>query len=105
MIPELAPIFRYRLAQECQDGIGKLFLCWVVSVVSDTPVHDFPQSLNRIEMRATGRQSDQIYATVGSCEEGTNIRSPVAGSIVPDDVDFTFVGVSCFDVFAGGSNS
>ena len=45
-----------------------------------------------------GRQSDQIYATVGSCEEGANIRSPVVGSIVPDEVDFTFVGVSCFDL-------
>ena len=47
-------------------------------------------------MRAVGWQGDQIYATVGSGEESAYIRSPVVGSIVPDDVDLRFVGISCF---------
>jgi hypothetical protein len=48
-------------------------------------------------MRAIGRQLDQMNATFFARQEAPHIRPFVLGSVVPNDVNDTFVSVSGLD--------
>ena len=65
--------------------------------MGDVAVHDGPKPLNRIEMRAIGRQLDQMNATVFARQERSDIGAFVVWGIVPNDVNDTFVRVSSLD--------
>ena len=65
--------------------------------MGDMAVHDGPKPLNRIEMRAIGRQLDQMNATVFARQERSDIRAFVVWGIVPNDVNDTFVRVASLD--------
>ena len=47
-------------AHECEDGVGALFLIWVVSIMGHILMQDGPKPLDRIEMGAVGRQLNQM---------------------------------------------
>ena len=51
-----------------------------------------------IEMRAIGRQLDQMNATVFARQERSDIGAFVVWGIVPNDVNDTFVSVSGLDL-------
>lgn len=57
-IVELRPFLRDGFTHECKDGVGELLLTWVVAIVGHVLMQDGPKPLNRIEMRAVGRQLD-----------------------------------------------
>ena len=57
-------------------------------------MHDGPEPLDGIEMRAIGRQLDQMNATVFARQERSDIGAFVVWGIVPNDVNGTFVRVS-----------
>ncbi len=75
-----------------------MFLRWIVPIVGDVTVHDGPKPLDGIEMRAIGRQWDQMNATVFARQERSDIRAFVVSGIVPNDVNDTFVRVSRLDL-------
>ena len=52
--------------QETKRRIGELGACGVAFVVSDVSVHEAPQPLDRIEMRAIGRGEMQLDPAPGS---------------------------------------
>ena len=66
--------------------------------MGDVSVHDGPEPLNGIEMRAIGRQLDQMNATVFAQQERSDIGAFVVWGIVPNDVNDTFVRVSRLDL-------
>ena len=66
--------------------------------MGDVTVHDGPKPLDGIEVRAIGRQWDQMNATVFARQERSDIRAFVVWSIVPDDVNDTFVRASRLDL-------
>ena len=50
-----------------------MFLRWIVPIMGDVTVHDGPEPLDGIEMRAIGRQLDQMNATVFARQERSDI--------------------------------
>ena len=64
LISKAAPLFWDNLLHKVQDCVGEVVLRWIVPIMGDMAVHDGPKPLNRIEMRAIGRQLDQMNATV-----------------------------------------
>ena len=56
-----------------QDCVGEVFLRWIVPIMGDVTVHDGPEPLDGIEMRAIGRQWDQMNATVFARQERSDI--------------------------------
>ena len=54
--------------------------------MGDVTVHDGPEPLDGIEMRAIGRQLDQMNATVFARQERSDIGAFVVWSIVPKGV-------------------
>ena len=65
--------------------------------MGDVAVHDGPEPLNGIEMRAIGRQSDQMNAAFFARQERSDIGAFVVWGIAPDDMDDAFVGVARLD--------
>ena len=65
--------------------------------MSHVPVHDSPEPLDRVEMRAIGRQLDKMDAAVCSGQKGSDIRPFVVGRIIPNNVNDAPVGVACLD--------
>ena len=65
--------------------------------MGDMTVHDGPEPFDGIEMRAIGRQLDQMNATVFARQERSDIGVFVVWGIVPNDVNDTFVRVSGLD--------
>ena len=61
--------------------------------MGDMAVHDGPKPLNRIEMRAIGRQLDQMNATVFARQERSDIGAFVVWGVVPDDMVMRFLGL------------
>ena len=66
--------------------------------MGDVSVHDGPEPLDGIEMRAIGRQWDQMNATVFARQERSDIGAFVVWGIVPNDVNDTFVRVPRLDL-------
>ena len=66
--------------------------------MGDVTVHDGPKPLYGIEVRAIGRQWDQMNATVFGRQERSDIGAFVVSGIVPNDVNDTFVRVSRLDL-------
>ncbi len=56
------------LTQEAERGIGELGASGVGFVVGEVPVHDSPEPLDRIEMRAIGRNEMQLDPAAGPRE-------------------------------------
>ena len=65
--------------------------------MGDVAVHDGPEPLDGIEMRAIGRQWDQMNATVFARQERSDIGAFVVWGIVPNDMNDPFVRVSGLD--------
>ena len=66
--------------------------------MGDMTVHDGPEPFDGIEMRAKGRQLDQMNATVFARQERSDIGAFVVWGIVPNDVNDTFFQVSGLDL-------
>ena len=66
--------------------------------MGDVTVHDGPEPLDGIEMRAIGRQLDQMNATVFARQERADIGAFVVWGIVPNDVNDTFIRVPRLDL-------
>ena len=66
--------------------------------MGDVSVHDGPEPLAGIEMRAIGRQWDQMNATVFARQERSDIGAFVVWGIDPNNVNDTFVRVSRLDL-------
>ena len=81
-------------AEEPQGRLGELFLGCVEPVAGNVPVHYCPQALNRVQVRATGRQPDQLDAAIGARELCAHVWSFVVGGVVLGDVDAALSGVS-----------
>ena len=71
----------------------ELLLCRVVAIVGDTLVHDRPQTLNGVKVRAIWRQLDEVDPALWPCKEVPDIRPSVVGGVIPDDMDDAFIGV------------
>jgi hypothetical protein len=61
-------------------------------------MQDGPKPLNRIEMRAVGRQLDQMDTASCPGEEGSDIGPFVVGNVVPDDMNDALIGVTLLDL-------
>ncbi len=61
-------------------------------------MQDSPKLLNRIEMRAVGRQLDQMDTASCPGEECSDIGPFVVGSAVPDDMNDALIGVKLLDL-------
>ena len=59
--------------------------------MGDVAVHDGPKPLNGIEMRATGRQLNQMNATVSARQKHSDIGAFVVWGIVPNNVNDKFI--------------
>ena len=57
-----------------------------------------PKPLNRIEMRALGRQLDQMDTASCPGKEGFDIGPFVVGRVFPDDMNDALVGFARFDL-------
>jgi hypothetical protein len=84
-------------------ALAKCFLRWMVPIMGDVTMHDGPEPLDEIEMRAIGRQLDQMNATVFARQERSDIRAFVVWGLLgrghcPNDVIDTFVRVPRFDL-------
>ena len=66
--------------------------------MGDVTVHDGPKPLDGIEVRAIGRQWDQMNATVFGRQERSDIGALVVSGIVPNDVNDTLVRASRLDL-------
>ena len=55
--------------EKVHDRLGELPEIWTEPVVRHIPVHDAPQSLNRVQMGVVGRQEMQPDAAVRPCRE------------------------------------
>ena len=66
--------------------------------MDDVAVHDDPEPIDGIEMRAIGPQLDRMNATVFARQERSDIGAFVVWGIVPNDVNDTFVRVSRLDL-------
>ena len=66
-------------------------------IVGDVLMHDGPETLGGIEMRAIERQLDQMNAAVFARQERSDIGAFVVRGVVPDDMDDAPVGVACLD--------
>ena len=64
-ITEVRPVPRHCFTQETKRRIGELGACGVAFVVRDVSVHEAPQPLDRIEMRAIGRDEMQLNPAPG----------------------------------------
>ena len=65
--------------------------------MGDVAVHDGPEPLDGIEMRAIGRKLDQMNATLFARQERSDIGAFVVWGIVPNDMNDTFFRVSGLD--------
>ena len=87
--------------EEPQGRLGELFSGCVEPVAGPVAgnvlVHYCPQALNRVQVRTTGRQLDQLDAAIGARRECPHVWSFVVGSVVPGDVDAVLFGVSGLD--------
>ena len=61
MISKSEPLFWKHRSHKGQDCVGEVFLRWIVPIMGDVTVHDGPEPLDGIEMRAN-------RAAVGSDE-------------------------------------
>ena len=77
------PFFRNGFAKECEDRLCELLLCRVVAIVGDTLVHDRPQTLNGVKVRAIWRQLDEVDPALWPCKEVPDIRPSVVGGVYP----------------------
>ena len=66
--------------------------------MGDVTVHYGPEPLGWIEMRAIGRQWDQMTATVFAQQKRSDIGAFVVWGIVKNDVNDTFVRVPRLDL-------
>ena len=98
LISKVAPQFWDDLSHKVHDCVAEVFLRWIVPIMGNVTVHDGPEPLNWIEMRAVGRQLDQMNATVFARQERSDIGAFVVWGIVPNDVNDTFFQVSGLDL-------
>ena len=64
LISKASPPFWKHLSHKVQDCDGEVVLCSVEPIMGDMTVHDVPEPLDGIEMRAIGRHLDQMNETV-----------------------------------------
>ena len=93
LISKASPLFWKHLSHKVQDCVGEVFLRWIVPIMGDVSVHDGPEPLDGIEMRAIGRQWDQMTATVFAQQKRSDIGAFVVWGIVQNDVNDTFIRV------------
>ena len=98
-IAELGPSFGNFLAQEGQNGVGELAIVSPGSVVGEMLVHDAPQPLDRVQMRAVVGDEVQADSSAGLREPLLNENGVVIARIVKEDVDQDPRRVSAFDCF------
>ena len=55
LISKASPLFWKHLSHKVQDCVVGVFLRWIVPIMGDVTVHDGPEPLDGIEMRAIGR--------------------------------------------------
>ena len=67
-----------------------MFFRWIIPILGDVTVRDGPEPLDGIEMRAIGRQWDEMNATVFAQQERSDIGAFVVSGIVPNDMNATF---------------
>ena len=73
MISKAEPHLWQHLSHKVQDCVGEVFLRWIVPIMGDVAVHDGPEPLDGIEMRAIGRPG-ALAAQEGS-HDGTRRRA------------------------------
>ena len=71
---ESVPVSWNIFTQEAKRRIGELAACFVAFVVGDMLVHDAPEPLNRVEMRAIGRDEMQALASSTMIERELKVR-------------------------------
>ena len=52
LISKAGPLFWKHLSHKVKDCVGEVFLRWIVPIMGDVAVHDGPEPLDGIEMRA-----------------------------------------------------
>ena len=97
LISKVEPLFWKHLSHKVQDCVCEVFLRWIVPIVGDVLMHGGPEPLDGIEMRAIGRQLDQMNAAVFARQERSDIGACVVRGVVPDDMDHALVGVARLD--------
>jgi hypothetical protein len=65
-VAKVAPVFWDGFAEEVQDGVGELLLPGIETVMRDMGVHDGPEALDGVQVRAIGGQLDQVDAAIGA---------------------------------------
>ena len=61
-------------------------------------MQDGPKPFNRIEMRAVGRQLDQMDTASCPGKKSSDIEPFVVGSVVPDNMNNALIGVTLLDL-------
>src|SRR5947209_11307217 len=67
-IAEDRPVFRHLRAQEMQNGSAELIVGRVAAVVGHVSMHQSPQALDRIEVRAVARNVMDLDPAPWSCQ-------------------------------------
>src|SRR5580693_9499791 len=98
-IAEIRPAFWNLVAQERQDGVGKLTKMAPGPVVSEWLVHDAPQPLYRVQMWTVAGDEVQLDPSAGLRKPLLNENGVVVARIVQEDVDQRHLRISGFDCF------
>ena len=84
---EVRPVPGHCFTQETKRRIGELGACGVAFVVRDVSVHEAPQPLDRIEMRAIGRGEMQLDPAPGSRKPFLHQLGVMIARVVEKDMD------------------
>src|SRR5947207_11006161 len=85
-IAEDGPVFRHLLPQEMQNGSAEVIVGRMGAVVGHVSMHQSPQALDRIEVRAVARNVMQLDPAPRSRQPSLNDHSVMVPGIVEKDV-------------------
>src|SRR5258708_14467734 len=81
-IAEDGPVFRHLLAQEMQNGFAEVTVGRVAAIVGHVFVHQPPQALDWIKVRAIGRNKMKLDPASRLCQPFLNEKGVVVSVIV-----------------------
>lgn len=87
----------HRLAQERQHSLSEVGEPFVASVVGDVLVHQPPEALDRVEMRAVGGDETQLDPALRPVQPSLHQPRMMATGIVHEQVDQPLVWIHRLD--------
>jgi len=92
-----SPVFRNLLAQECQHCAAEAVELRVTSIVGDVFVHQSPEPLDGVQMRAIGWDEVQPDAAIGLGQPFLHQSRMVISGVIQKDVNELLGRIHCHD--------